>query len=311
MLKRLAGAVISAAVILSLSACSSGQEKVSGPYYSFTDAAGVSIVLESKPQRVGVLFSSYAEAYCEAGGQIYVTVGESVERGIADSDVLLVDSGAGKTIDTEALISFEPDFVICSADIKAQADAAALLNSAGIPAAQFHVESFDDYLNMLKILTDITGDSAAYQNNGLDVKKNIDRILSEAESYDNTQRVLFIRSGSGYSSAKAKRGDDHFACRMLSELGAYNIADDAPVLLDGLSIEHILEQNPDYIFIATMGDESAARAYMDSVLAQRAWQQLDAVKEGRYTYLPKDLFQFKPNSRWDEAYQYLKDVLYG
>ena len=98
---------------------------------------------------------------------------------------------------------------------------------------------------------------------------------------------------------------------MLSELGAYNIADDAPVLLDGLSIEHILEQNPDYIFIATMGDESAARAYMDSVLAQRAWQQLDAVKEGRYTYLPKDLFQFKPNSRWDEAYQYLKDVLYG
>ncbi len=311
MLKRLAGAVISAAVILSLSACSSGQEKVSGPYYSFTDDAGVSIVLESKPQRVGVLFSSYAEAYCEAGGQIYVTVGESVERGIADSDVLLVDSGAGKTIDTEALISFEPDFVICSADIKAQADAAALLNSAGIPAAQFHVESFDDYLNMLKILTDITGDSAAYQNNGLDVKKNIDRILSEAESYDDTQRVLFIRSGSGYSSAKAKRGDDHFACQMLSELGAYNIADDAPVLLDGLSIEHILEQNPDYIFIATMGDESAARAYMDSVLAQRAWQQLDAVKEGRYTYLPKDLFQFKPNSRWDEAYQYLKDVLYG
>lgn len=311
MLKKLAGAVMLAAVILSFSACSSEQAQDSGPYYSFTDDAGVSIVLKSKPQKVGVLFSSYAEAYCDAGGQIYVTVGESVERGIVDSDVLLVDSGAGKTIDTEALISFEPDFVICSADIKAQADAAGLLNSAGIPAAQFHVESFDDYLNMLKILTDITGDSAAYQNNGLDVKQNIDRILSEAQNEDDTQRVLFIRSGSGYSSAKAKRGDDHFACQMLSELGAYNIADDAPVLLDGLSIEHILEQNPDFIFITTMGDESAARAYMDSVLAQRAWQQLDAVKEGRYTYLPKDLFQFKPNSRWDEAYQYLKDVLYG
>lgn len=34
------------------------------------------------------------------------------------------------------------------------------------------------------------------------------------------------------------------------------------------------------------------------------WQQ------GHCSYLPKELFQFKPNARWDEAYRYLAQLLY-
>ena len=80
-------------------------------------------------------------------------------------------------------------------------------------------------------------------------------------------------------------------------------------MLDGLSLEEILKEEPDYIFIATMGDEAAAKSYMDGVLAQPAWQALSAVRNGNCRYLPKDLFQYKPNARWGEAYQYLSDVL--
>lgn len=124
------------------------------------------------------------------------------------------------------------------------------------------------------------------------------------------KRILFIRAGSKYSATKAKTAENNFVCVMLKELGTYNIAENAPVLLDGLSQEEILMENPDYIFISTMGKEEAARAYMDSVLQEEAWQHLDAVKEGRYAYLPKELFQFKPNKRWGEAYRYLADLLY-
>ena len=49
---------------------------------------------------------------------------------------------------------------------------------------------------------------------------------------------------------------------------------------------------------------------MDAVLEQPAWQSLTAVKNGDYAYLPKDLFQFKPNARWDEAYRYLIGIVY-
>ena len=98
---------------------------------------------------------------------------------------------------------------------------------------------------------------------------------------------------------------------MLCELGCVNIADAAPVLLDGLSVEVILREDPDYIFITTMGDESAARAYMDSLLESEVWQSLSAVQAGAYCYLPRDLFQYKPNARWYDAYLTLWEILYG
>ena len=97
---------------------------------------------------------------------------------------------------------------------------------------------------------------------------------------------------------------------MLGELGCENIADSAPLLLDGLSIEAILKENPDYIFFSPMGDEESSKAYMESVLKDPLWQSLDAVKAGKYTYLPKDMFQYKPNARWADAYRFLSELLY-
>ena len=74
-------------------------------YKSFTDDAGREVTLYSKPQRVAVLMSSLAEVWALAGGKIDITVGESVERGFAGGSVILVDLGAGKTINTELLIN--------------------------------------------------------------------------------------------------------------------------------------------------------------------------------------------------------------
>ena len=122
----------------------------------------------------------------------------------------------------------------------------------------------------------------------------------------------FVSSSSLDSSGitKAKTAKENFVCMMLQELGTKNIAEEAPILLDGLSIEEIIAQNPDYIFVSTMGDENAAIQNILRVFAQPEWQSLSAIQEGRYIFLPKELFQFKPNAHWAEAYQYLVDVLY-
>lgn len=265
---------------------------------------------QSTYRRVAVLFSSFAEIWQLAGGEVAITVGESVERGICQEDVLLVDQGAGKTVDLELLLSYEPDLVIGSADIAAHCDAAAVLEQAGIPVQLFRVDTFEDYLAFLKYATEITGNSSAYQKYGVDQQKEIDAILQKASGIQAAPKVLFIRSGSGASSAKAKKADQHFAAGMLRELGAANIADHAPILLDGLSLEEILREDPAHIFISTMGKEEAAKAYMDGLLAQPAWQSLSAVKNRQYTYLPKELFQYKPNARWAEAYRTLASILY-
>jgi len=281
------------------------------PYITFTDDAGREISLAQVPRCTAVLFSSYAEIWTLAGGDVAVTVGETAERGIVSADTPLVDGGAGKTINTELLLSLEPDFVICSQDIAAQAECASLLYDAGIAAAAFSVESFDEYLSLLELFCTITGNGDAYDAWGTAQKAQIDALLSCAEVQTVTPRILFIRASTGAKSTKAKRADDHFAAAMLEELGCENIADAAPMLIDGLSIETILTENPDAIFISAMGAEDAVRAYMDGVLAEEAWQTLDAVRDGRVYYLDKSLFQYKPNARWYEAYLTLYRLVYG
>ncbi len=277
----------------------------SDAYYSFTDDTGVTVTLAKKPLRVAVLFSSFADIWLSAGGQVDITVGESVERGFASSNAVLVDAGAGKTVNTELLIASAPDFVLCSADVEKQVRAASLLNKNGIPAACMRVESFDDYLRVLKICTDITADKAAYQRNGIAVKERIQALLSALPVTDPAPDILFVRVGA--SAIKEKTAEHHFAAAMLEEIGTHNIEDDAPILLDGLNDEVILQKDPTFAFVSIMGDEASAK---ETVANSRVWQSLSAVQEGRCIYLPKELFQYKPNARWDEAYRYLIDILY-
>ena len=60
-----------------------------------------------------------------------------------------------------------------------------------------------------------------------------------------------------------------------------------------------------------MGDEEAALSYVNTLITENpAWQDLSAVRNGRYVILPKDLFHYKPNDRWGESYEYLAEILY-
>lgn len=308
MLKKITAVLLSIIIITSaFSGCSTTETQQKG--YSFTDSLNNTISLEKNPRKVAVLFSSLADLWQCAGGIVSVSVGESIERGFCKEGIILVDDTAGKTINSEILLSSGVDFVIGSSDIDAQNEACELSREAGIPAASIKVESFSDYLHWLEIFTDITGNKEAYKTNGTDKKQRIDSLLASVESLENRE-ILFIRAGSKYSSTKAKNSDDNFASAMLKELGCINIADSVPVLLDGLSVEYIIEKNPSHIFIVTMGKEEAAKKYMKALFKEPQWQQLDAVKNNAYTFLPKNLFHYKPNSRWDEAYEYLVNILY-
>ena len=139
--------------ILTLASCVGGSS-TGGDFYTFTDDLGREVRLDETPRRVAVLFSSYAEIWQIAGGEVSVTVADSVERGFADESAVIVDGGAGHTtLNTELLLASMPDFVIGTADYPIQVEACELLASKGIPTALFEVENFEDYLRVLKIFT--------------------------------------------------------------------------------------------------------------------------------------------------------------
>ena len=91
-----------------------------------------------------------------------------------------------------------------------------------------------------------------------------------------------------------------------------NIADNG-TLLDDLSLEVIVKSDPDFIFVTFMGadEEKAHKVLDDTLLSNPAWSELSAVKNGRFVILPKQLFHYRPNAKWGEAYQQLADILFG
>ena len=272
----------------------------------FTDSTGYELRLPAKPQRAAVLFSSLADVWRLAGGEIAVTVGEAIERGFASADTPLADDGAGKTINIEVLVAAAPDLVILSADIPEQVKAATLLRDMGIPAALFRMECFEEYLSVLKIFTTLCENPEAFRRYGTAQQAQINTLLAKQPL--SGERILFIRAGTSARSVKAKRSSDHFAAAMLCELGAINIADTAPILVDGLAMEVILQEDPDRIVFIAMGDEAASVAYVTQMLSDPTWQSLTAVREGRYGYLSKELFHYKPCARWAEAYGVLAEI---
>ena len=300
-------------IALALGLCSCFSEKApDGDGYSFTDSEGTRVTLTEKPVRVAVLFSSYAEVWQTAGGTVAVTVGDTVERGFAPEGTPLVDAGAGHTaIDRETLVALEPDFVIGTRDFAVQREVCEFMRSVGVPSAVFSVESFEDYLYMLKIFTDIQKTPDRYEKFGTEVGERIEAERERAGGSFAGKTLLFIRAGTSARSVKAKRRDDHFACAMIEELGFYNVANDAPELSDGISEEAVLSADPCYIFVSFMGDEDAARAYVTELFKSGAYKNLSAVKAGRVIFLPKSLFHYKPCSRWDSAYKYIIDSLGG
>ncbi len=283
--------------------------------YSFYDSTGAKVTLTERPQKAALLFSSYADIWVSAGGVVDITVRESIERGFTDESAVLVDNGAGHTsIDLETLIDASPDIVIGTSDYPCQAEAVEICRAAGIPSAMFHVESFDDYLNVLEIFCNITGKEERFELYGLSVKEQIDNLFetlsAKSDSLSSRKSILFVRAGSSSGSTKAKTADDNFVCVMLDELGTRNIASTENGLTGSLSLEAIMVEDPDYLFITTMGNEQAAIDYMNSLLESDGWKELSCVKNDNYCYLPKELFHFKPNSRWAEAYEYLANILY-
>ena len=207
----------------------------------------------------------------------------------------------------EEILALDPDFVILSADIASQVKLHGGLAAAGVPHAYYRVDAFADYLTMLEQFCRMTGRQDLYQENGLAVQKRIDSVLEAAEGRSRPTALL-IRA---YSTGAKAKGDDNLAGVILRDLGADNLVDRYESLLEDVSLEEVVAADPDFILITTMGAEDKALEFMSQAFEENpAWAGLSAVKDGRYVLLPKELFHYKPNTRWGESYAYLAQILY-
>lgn len=280
--------------------------------YTFTDALGREVTVEN-PKRVAALLGSYADIWYLAGGEVIASADDAWD----DFDLPLpedaVNLGMTKELSLEKLFEANPDFVLASSNTKGNVEWLETLESAGITVAYFEVNDFSDYLNFLKICTDITGRSDLYEKNGLAIAEQIEEVIRCSEGRiaqkGEAPTILSLRASSTF--IRAKNSKDNVLGEMLASLGCVNIADHEESLLENLSVEQIILQDPDYIFFIQQGDnEEGTKENINSFIAENpAWSELTAVKEGRVYLLEKELYALKPNDRWAEALENLERIL--
>ena len=278
-----------------------------------TDDMGREVTLEAPPQRVAVLIASFAETWLLAGGEMSATVRDAWDDFHLDLGPEVQNLGKYTEVSMELLFASEADLVIASANTKSHVELKDTLEQAKIPALFFEVNGFEDYLRMLKTCCEITGREDLYELNGLAVQKEVEAAVAaaeEARAAKGAPKVLLLRTAASGIHAKGSTGT--VLGLMLADLGCVNIADGSE-LLEDLSIERIIEADPEYIFIVQQGNDSAGaeKTLKEALTDNPAWAGLTAVKEGRVHMMERSLFHFKPNNRWGTAYAELEAILYN
>lgn len=286
----------------------SEQEKA----YTFTDDLGREVAVEN-PQRVAALLGSYADIWYLAGGEVIASADDAWDDFNLPMAETAVNLGMTKELSLEKLFEADPDLVLASSNTQGNVEWLETLEAAGITVAYFEVNDFEDYLEFLKICTEITGRDDLYEKNGLAIKDQIEAVKMESQKRIETSgeapTVLSLRASSTF--IRAKNSKDNVLGEMLAALGCVNIADSDDSLLENLSMEHIIMEDPDYIFFIQQGDDAeGTKANIESFIAENpAWSELTAVKNGRVYMLEKALYGLKPNDRWGEAYEKLEGIL--
>ncbi len=280
----------------------------------FTDDLGNTVTVEST-ERVVAGLASLGNMWELAGGTLVGVPDDAYDEfEFASPDMTLIGNLASPN--AEVIVSLEPDLVILTGAGggrgtagSSQTDLESILQNAGIPVAYFKVTTLEDYLRVMEIMTDLTGDAQAYVQYGTQVKEEVDAIIAQVPAGEAplVAAAITFSGGTRLQNATTQTGS------VLADLGAVNLADEHPSGAEDYSLESLVAINPDYIFIVPMGNspEEADANLVAETTANPAWASLSAVQEGRFHTLDTRLFNYKPNASWPEAYQVLFDHLYG
>lgn len=295
-------------IICFMTSC--GNEKVeSVPDKVFAiidDDANRKIYLESKPERIAVTSASFLEPLHEVGGNI---VGRPASKtNTPDWAKNIPDIGHVYQIDVEKLLACTPDLVIINKGMNEKL--LNVLEENQIPALVIDMKTYDDVKREVKIFSQITGNIAKGEEiiNRMDAE--IKNILDGAPKEN--FRVAILHSTAQGLTVQL---DGSIAGNIVKMFGWENVAADMTPLENNpdaapYSMETLAAQNPDIIFVTSMGNIDEIKSNMQQTIAENsAWQTIGAIKNNRVYYLPQDLFLLSPALRYPEAVRLVSDLV--
>ena len=276
-------------------------------YAVITDDSGRTVSFDKKPERIVVTSASFI-------APLYAVGGEVVGRPVTKSKVIPEAESAATIgpvyqIDTEKIIALTPDLVIINKGMNEKLIETLAANN--IKTLVIEMKSYEDVKREIGIFSALTGEKA--KGDALIAKMDADIDAVRASIPQEKKRISIIHStGQGLSVQL----DGSIAGSIAKMLGWENTASGMPALDKNpdaapYSMETLVAQNPDIIFVTSMGEEAEIRASMEAMFAENpAWQSIAAIREGRVYYLPQEMFLFSPGIEYPSAVKYMARMIY-
>ncbi|MDY6296598.1 MAG: ABC transporter substrate-binding protein [Schwartzia succinivorans] len=299
--------IMLAAVLAGCGARKQAEAPTGEIFAEITDVNGRTVKLKKKPERIIVTSSSFLEPLHEVGGDVVARPDSKTNMPEYAKDKPSI--GRTYNVDMEKLISYTPDLVIINKATNEKLIQP--LEAAGIPVIVAKLKSYEDVKNGLRQFAVITGHPEKAEAFIADMDKRIEEIKNRLPKKE--LRVLILHSTSQGVSVQL---DSSIAGSVANILGFNNVASGMKAMEDKpdaapYSIETAVEQNPDVIFVTSMGKVDEIRASMEQTMATNpAWQSIPAVRDKKVYYLSQEHFLLSPCIHYPEAVEEMARLIY-
>ena len=308
MKKLLLGSIALVMIVLALAGCGKSTSSSSATTKELT-FNGQTYTVPKDPQKIAVLSNSVLS-------MLYAVDGKAISRANTTDSLppeieALPALGQTANINMEQLLGLNPDLVLGLENQHKKYEAQ--LQSSKIPTVLINYDGIKDNVPLLTFLGELTNHQdkaktviATYENNIAKVK--------DAVKGQQPARVAVLRAtGKGVTAET----DASITASMVKELGMTNVVTSH---LDKTttdktvpySLETLAADDPDIIFVVTMGKEEEITKVMKQAMTDNpAWANLKAVQNNRVVYLPSKLFLLNPGLQTPEAMARLVKEAHG
>ena len=261
------------------------------------------VTIKGTPQRIITLSPSFVQLIEALDGSLVGTASSN----LVPTDPDLTKVGFSFNVNTEKILSLQPDLVIGYQGMHERY--LPFFAEMNIPVLMLKLKSYQDVQQALQLL----GRALQQEPKATAIQKELSHRMAAALSKlpPRPYSLAIVH----YSPQGIALETEHSIAGATAKiLQMHNVLADAPQLTPlqrknefiPYSLEMVIQQNPEIIFVTSMGAHSTVDDYIKKeILENPSWSTVLAVQKQQVYSLPEELFLINPGLRYPEAVAYM------
>jgi iron complex transport system substrate-binding protein len=269
-----------------------------------TDGLGREIIFKEPAQRIVSIAPSNTEILFAVGAGEQIVARDSFSDFPEEAQAVTDIGGGWGEIDTETIISLEPDLVL-AAEINAPEQVQSLEDLGLTVFYLGNPNNLEGLYENLLIVAQITGHEDEAEVLITDLKNRVSSVQEKIAQVENRPLVFYELDGTD-PSAPWTSGPATFIDMLLTMAGGTNLGNVLDSAWAQISVEELVSQNPDVILL---GDYIWGGITPEDVAARAGWEGIAAVQDGQ-VYPFDDNLVSRPGPRMVDGLEELAKILH-